>query len=170
MASLKFKIVACCLYLLTAFVTAQGQTDKGNTDFFKKTGNLIDSLTRKKVDPLYVVRPKYPWRVIVQQRTDQSTLHMKSRYDGSNFFEGVVGDITVDPRISTAVSTSVGTWIGYRGWGIGYSVNVAGDKGDDWNIESSSGFYYVKLRLHQFKGSEFEARLKGNLADRAPTI
>ena len=161
----KFKIVACSLCLLMLFSSAEAQKTRKGAEFFKKIGRWMESSTGEGMDSLYVAIPKKPWQVVAQSFVTQSDLRMKSRYDGSQIYQGVVGDVTVEPRIRTAVTTAVGVWAGYRGWGIGYSTNVAGDKGEDWDFEFSSDEYYVKLRLHNFKGGEFESRVSCYLAD-----
>ena len=155
--------LVCSLLLLP--VASQGQTEKGGLGVIGKLGHWIDTSTGEGIDSTYIEVPQRPWQVIAKGFATQSDLHIKSTFNGGQMYEGVVGDITVEPRIRTAISTSAGLWVGYRGWGIGYAASLAGDKGVDWDIESSSTRYYAKLRLHSFEGGDFETRLRGRMAD-----
>ena len=42
---------------------------------------------------------------------------------------------------------------------------MAGDKGSDFDLESTSARYYARLRLHSFEGGDFETRQSGYLSD-----
>lgn len=155
--------LVCSLLLLP--IASQGQTEKGGLGIIGKLGHWIDVSTGEGIDTTYIGVPERPWQVIAKGIATQSDLHMKSTFDGSQMYQGVVGNVTVEPRIRTAVSKFAGLWVGYRGWGIGYSASIGGDKGVDWDIESSSARYYAKLRIHSFEGADFETRLRGNLGD-----
>jgi hypothetical protein len=158
-------IAICSLCLLLLSVAAHAQTVRGSIGIISKLGHWIDASTGEGIDSSYIEVPEQPWQLIVKGLATQSDLHMKSTFDGSQMYEGVVGNVTVEPRIRTAITSSVGLWVGYRGWGIGYATSVAGDKGTDWDLESTSARYYAKLRLHSFEGGDFETRLRGYLAD-----
>ena len=158
-------ILVGSLLLLMLPVTTQGQTEKGGSGIISKLGRWIDASTAEGIDSTYIEVPERPWQVIAKGFANQSELNMKSTFNGSQMYEGVVGDITFEPRIRTAVTSSAGLWVGYRGWGIGYSASIAGDKGVDWDIETSSARYYAKLRLHSFEGGDFETRQSGHMAD-----
>jgi hypothetical protein len=157
--------VACSFCLLMLSVSAQAQTVRAGIGILGKLGRWIDNTTGEGLDSTYIGVPDRPWQAIVQGYATQSDLHMKSTYDGSQMYQGIVGDVTVEPQIRTAITTSAGFWVGYRGWGLGYSTSIAGDKGSDWDFEMSSDNYYVKLRLHSFEGADFETQLSGYLAD-----
>ena len=157
-------ILVCSLLLLILPVATQAQTEKGGSGIIRKLGHWIDASTGEGIDSAYIEVPERPWQVIAKGFATQSDLHIKSTFNGGQMYEGVVGHITVQPRIRTAITTSAGLWVGYRGWGIGYSASMAGDKGVDCDIESSSTRYYAKLRLHSFQGGDFETRLRGRMA------
>ena len=146
-------------------VAAQAQTVRGSIGLIGKLGHWIDAATGEGIDSSYIEVPDLPWQIVAKGIATQSDLHMRSTFDGTQMYQGVVGDVTVEPRIRTAITSSVGLWVGYRGWGIGYSASVAGDKGVDLDLESTSTRYYAKLRLHSFEGGDFETRLRGYLAD-----
>ena len=153
------------LCLLSAFAVpsvCHAQRPKHST-LAEKVARWIDASTLEGTDSSYISMPERPWQIVLSGYANQSDLHMKSRFDGSQMYEGVVGDITNEPRIRTAVTTSVGLWVGYRGWGIGYSAGVAGDDGSDWDLEFSGSNYYVKGRFHNFKGGRFKTLVSGAL-------
>ena len=156
--------IACSLCLLFS-VTAQAQTAGGIGTLIGKVGRWIDTSTGEGLDSSYIGVPERPWQFIARGFFDQSDLHMKSTYDGSLMFQDIVGDITAEPRIRTAITTSVGFKVAYRGWGLAYSTSIAGDAGSDWNIDMSSAKYYVKLRLHSFEGGDLKTRFRGRLAN-----
>ena len=151
--------LACSLCLLLAATSAHAQVVRAGVGILGKLGRWIDTTTGKDLDSTYIGVPEYPWQFIAQGFTTQSDLHMKSTFPGGDMYQGVVGNVTLEPCIRTAVSTSAGFWVGYRGWGLGYSTSIAGDEGDDWDFELSSDNYFVRLRLHNFEGADFKSRL-----------
>lgn len=156
-------VFSLCLLLLS--VSAHAQTVRGSIGIFGRLGTWINATTGEGLDTTYVGIPERPWQLIAQSFTYQSDLLMKSSFDGSQMYQGIVGDVSFQPRIRTAVTTSAGFWIGYRGWGLGYSNGIWGNNGDDWDFELSSYNYYVKLRLHDFEGADLETRQSGYLTN-----
>ena len=146
-------------------VVAQAQTVRGSIGIIGKLGRWIDATTGEGLDSAYIGVPERPWQFTALGFANQSELRMKSTYDGSQMYQGIVGDVTIEPQVRTAITTSAGFKVGYRGWGLGYSTSIAGDKGSDWDIEMSSATYYLKLRLHDFEGADFKSRLSGRLAN-----
>ena len=103
------------------------------------------------VDRRYIDAPEKPWQVMVQGNINQSDVHIKSQFDGSLLFEDVKGMFTWEPCVKTDVSSYVGFWAGYRGYGLGYSVNVSGNKGSLFKLGATGGSYGVNLRIHRFE-------------------
>ena len=159
------QLLACSLSMLMLSAMAQAQTVRSGIGILGRLGNWINSTTGAGLDSTYIAVPSQPWQVIVQGYANKSDLLMKSTYDGSRMFSLVVGDITAEPHISTGINTTAGIWVGYRGWGLGYSADIASGNGEDWDFEFSSDAYYVKFRLHSFEGGEFKTRLTGLLAN-----
>ncbi len=79
--------------------------------------------------------PSQPWQISIKSRVAQTDLQMHSTIDGTDLFDGEsmmpfimgVGDMAIDPRIMTRVSTSVGVKVGYKGLSVSYSFPVGGD-------------------------------------------
>lgn len=136
------------IILLTAFCCLNAAAQP---EFVKKVGRFIDSMSVKGVDRRYIDAPEKPWQVMVQGNINQSDLKMKSQIDGSLLFDDVKSILTCEPRVKPDVTSYVGFWAGYRGYGLGYSVNVGGDKGSIFKIGATGGSYGINLRIHRFE-------------------
>ena len=97
---------------------------------------------------------------MVQGNINQTDLKMESEINGAAMFEDVAGHITWEPRVRTEVSRYVGVWAGYRGYGIGYSKNIGGDKGSIFKLGATGGAYGVNLRIHKFETDEPSVRYR----------
>lgn len=159
---LAFLFFACTL---TAFGQTEISSDsatskKGVRRMYERVTTYFDSTRVRGLDSRYIEMPKYPWTVMVQSAFDQTELRMKSTMDGSQFPESNPGEgIDWEPRILTKVSTSVGAWVGYRGHGVGYAINVGGDKGKSLTLSSTGKFYSLNFRYHTFKTDEPEVNM-----------
>lgn len=135
------------LILLTAAMMHHAVPASAGTplELLKKIGTFIDTLTVRGVDPNYIVSPERPWQIIVNGNIGQSEMKMKT--------SGEIFGLTyeLEPRMKTEPSRHVGLWAGYRGYGLGYSVNVGGDQGSNFMIGISGRSYGLNLRLHSFE-------------------
>ena len=127
--------------------------------------HFIDSSAVRGVDRRFIESPKRPWQVIVRGNVNQTDLQMKSVINGGMMFADVQGDLQWEPRIKTSPSTYVGIWAGYRGYGFGYSRNVAGDKGNYLTFGITGGTYGANVRIHHFKTHEPEVKVSGFMPD-----
>ena len=146
-------------------VCGQVSAGGGIVSLVRKLGTFIDSMTVRGVDRTYIEAPKEPWQVILRGNVNQTDMKMKSTIDAEGMFWGVKGDVRWEPRIKTTPSTYVGFWAGYRGYGLGYSWNVGGDKGSILTLGATGGSYGVNLRIHRFKTDEPEVFIAGNFLD-----
>ena len=133
--------------------TAQG----GLTAFVKKVGTLIDTMAVKGLDRNYIDAPKRPWQIIAKGNVNQTIVSMNA--DGN-----ILGvDYSARPYLKTQPSQYVGFWAGYRGYGIGYTVNVGGDKGSNLVFGATGGAYGVNVRIHSFDNSNPSINLNSEL-------
>ena len=133
--------------------TAQG----GLTAFVKKVGTLIDTMAVKGLDRNYIDAPKEPWQIIAKGNVNQTIVSMNA--DGN-----ILGvDYSARPYLKTQPSQYVGFWAGYRGYGIGYTVNVGGDKGSNLVFGATGGAYGVNVRIHSFDNSNPSINLNSEL-------
>ena len=133
--------------------TAQG----GLTAFVKKVGTMIDSMSVRGLDRSYIDAPEKPWQLIAKGNVSQTIVSMKSHGQ----LMGV--DYTTQPYLSTSPSQYVGFWAGYRGYGIGYTVNVGGDKGSNLVFGATGGAYGINVRIHSFDNSNPSINLNSEL-------
>ena len=125
----------------------QMMAEGGLVSFARKIGTMIDSMSVKGVDRRYIDAPKKPWQLILRGNVSQTIVSMKSSGD----IMGV--DYTANPRLKTTPSQYIGVWAGYRGYGLGYTVNVGGDKGSYFTFGATGGSYGVNVRIHSFENS-----------------
>lgn len=158
--------VALLLSLCAAFpcMAEGGGVIPAVTGFIGKVGTFIDSMSVKGLDRRYIDAPKHPWQVILKGNINQSTLSMNSSTSNAEeILPFMYGDLTWEPRIKTNPATYLGVWAGYRGYGIGYSWNVGGDKGRILTFGATGGSYGVNLRIHWFDNDEPQVHMKGSV-------
>lgn len=146
------------LVILTLMVVCGGVwAQDGVLGLLKKVGAKLDSMSVKGLDRRYIDVPKRPWQVIVRWNVNQSILSMNT--EGNIDFL----DYKAKPYIKTQPSHYVGLWVGYRGYGVGYTVNVGGDKGSNLTIGATGGSYGVNVRIHSFENSNPNFNLESSL-------
>ena len=142
--------------ILCLCVKASAQNDV--TAFIKKVGALIDTMSVRGVDRRYIDAPEKPWQLIVKGNVNQSSLKMKAK--------GTIADIleySATPYLKTEPSQYIGLWAGYRGYGLGYTVNVGGDKGSYLTFGATGGAYGVNVRIHSFNNDHPSFEFSSNL-------
>ncbi len=134
-------LVIYTLLLFCGNVSAQ----KGVLGLVKKVGTLIDSMSIRGLDRNYIDAPTKPWQIIVRGNMSQSSVSMNAEgnIDGLNYI--------AKPYLKTKPAQYVGLWVGYRGYGLGYTVNVGGDKGTYFTLGATGGSYGVNMRIHSFE-------------------
>ena len=140
--------IGCCTQAM-----AQGKL----ATFVKKVGTMIDSMSVRGLDRNYIDAPKKPWQIIAKGNVNQTIVSMNA--DGN-----ILGvDYSARPYLKTQPSQYVGFWAGYRGYGIGYTVNVGGDKGSNLVFGATGGAYGVNVRIHSFDNSNPSINLNSEL-------
>lgn len=127
------------------------------TDLVKKVGTLIYSMSVRGLDHRYIDAPEKPWQLIARGNMNQSSVSMST----SGTIAGV--PYNAKPYLKTEPSKYVGLWIGYRGYGLGYTVNVGGDKGSYLTFGATGGAYGVNVRIHSFKNDHPNFALTSDL-------
>ena len=126
------------------------------TEFVRKVGAHIDSMSVAGLDRRYIDAPERPWQVIVRGNVNQSTVCMTT----AGSIMGI--KYNARPHLKTEPSRYVGLWVGYRGYGLGYTVNVGGDKGSYFTIGATGGAYGVNVRIHSFENDHPDFNLESN--------
>ena len=134
-------------------VMAQG----GLKGFIKKLGTKLDSMAVRGIDRHYIDAPKKPGQIILRGNINQTivSMHSEGELYGHTY--------SANPYLKTTPSQYVGVWVGYRGYGLGYTVNVAGDKGSNLTFGATGGSYGINVRIHSFENSNPSFNLNSQL-------
>ena len=152
MKTLKFFILVLCLNFCGHTIAQEGLVS-----LVKKVGTFIDSLSVKGVDRHYIDMPEKPWQIIMRGNVSQTIVSMKTHGN-------ITGEeYSVSPYLKTTPSQYIGMWVGYRGYGMGYTFNVGGDKGSYFTIGLTGGAFGLNLRIHSFDNSNPNFNLNSNL-------
>ena len=151
------------------------QTENEKSNLLAKVKAFVNKNVVHGVDTNYVKAPKQPWQVSIKSRVSQTDLQMLSTIDGGELFDGEgimpflqgVGDMDMDTRIRTKVSTSIGVKVGYKGLSISYSFPVGGDKSQNLTLRSVGRWYSLNLRWHKFKSNTMENHFSGAAKSRS---
>ena len=133
--------------LVALLVCLNASAQEGLPGLLKKIGTKLDSMSVKGVDRRYIDAPERPWQIIVRGNMNQSILSMNTRGSIEGF------DYSAKPYLKTEPSRYVGLWAGYRGYGLGYTVNVGGDRGAYLTFGATGGAYGINVRIHSFENS-----------------
>lgn len=140
--------IGCCTQAM-----AQGKL----ATFVKKVGTTIDSMSAKGLDRNYIDAPEKPWQLIAKGNVNQTIVSMNANGN-------ILGvDYSARPYLRTQPSQYAGFWAGYRGYGIGYTVNVGGDKGSNLVFGATGGAYGINVRIHSFDNSNPSINLNSEL-------
>lgn len=139
------------IILLSLLVT--GSQAKTKRSFKEKLIAFLDSSNVSGTDPRYIALPERPWRVVLGNNTEQLNLTMESHSEqpsaNSLGFNSFDFSMTVKPPLGN----SIGLWAGYRGWGLGYSVSLTGNKGINLSFNISTPTNGVNVSAHRFEFS-----------------
>ena len=123
----------------------------------KKAGAMLDSMSVKGVDRRYIDAPEKPWQFILRGNVSQTIVSMSTHGN-------IAGEeYSAKPSLKTTPSQYVGLWAGYRGYGLGYTFNVGGDKGRYFTIGATGGSYGINVRIHSFDNSNPNFNLNSDL-------
>ena len=135
--SLMVIALVCCL-------AGEGMAQK--KDFWKSIVAYFDSSNVKGVDPAYITQPDKPWALVLNSNTGQTDLEVSSTMKLQTNKE----DLTISLDIKPPVSSSIGLWAGYRGWGAGYSLSLSGNSGYNFDLNMVSTSYGINLSIKRF--------------------
>ena len=145
------------LFVLCTSLTVCAENGVGK--FFRRLGTAIDTLTVKGVDRRYIQAPEKPWQIMVKGNANEVKMNMETVFEDGDF------NYKWGSKISTGVGKSLGGWIGYRGYGLGYQVTMGEQKGSNFNIGLGGSKYTLRLSIRKFKTEETDIHFRGNLPD-----
>ncbi len=141
------KLLKYLVLVIGLSISSQMMAQGGVISLIKKVGTLIDTMSVRGVDRRYIEAPEKPWQLIVRGNVSQTIVSMNTK--------GVIEGMEYDakPSLRTEPAQYVGLWAGYRGYGLGYTVNVGGDKGNYFTIGATGGSFGINVRIHSFDNS-----------------
>jgi hypothetical protein len=114
---------------------------------------FIDSSAVKGVDRSYIEQPKRPWAVEVRADASDAMLEMNNDLDFDYDVKG-----TMTSSTDKGFTTSLGAWVGYRGYGFGWSKELSGGEGSTFSLGATGGRFGINLRITRYRSNmpEFE--------------
>ena len=109
---------------------------------------LIDSMAVATVDRSYIEQPQKPWSVELRTEAGENLLKMTSDMPA---LSGGVATLTAET--SNGFSTSAGLWLGYRGYGFGWSKALTG-KGSTFSFGAMGGSFGINLRINTYRSNQ----------------
>lgn len=151
------KLLKYLVLVIGLSISSQMMAQGGVISLIKKVGTLIDTMSVRGVDRRYIEAPERPWQLIVRGNVSQTIVSMNTK--------GVIEGMEYDakPSLRTEPAQYVGLWAGYRGYGLGYTVNVGGDKGNYFTIGATGGSFGINVRIHSFDNSSPNLNLDSDI-------
>lgn len=106
---------------------------------------LIDSSAVATVDRNYIEQPKQEWAVEARTSMNQTTLKMETTWD-----EPGVDNMSMWTKSKNGLSVSGGLWLGYRGYGFGYSKEFGDTSGSTLSFGAMGGSFGINLRISSY--------------------
>ena len=106
---------------------------------------LIDSSAVATVDRSYIEQPKPSWAIEARGTLNQSTLKMETTWEDPE-----EGNMSLWAKSKNGLSTSVGLWLGYRGYGFGYSKASGNATGSPLSFGAMGCRFASNLRIGSY--------------------
>ena len=145
-----YRLIIGFVLVLSVVEASAQETDSAHKSGILKplywVKTLIDSSAVKGVDRSYIEQPKRPWAVEVRTDASEATLKMHTdiEYEG-----GIMGNMSSVTK--NGFSTSLGAWVGYRGYGLGWSKELTGGDGTTFSLGATGGSFGINLRINSFR-------------------
>ena len=87
----------------------------------RSVADYIDSSAVRGIDQRYIQVPEKPWAVMVKYHVNDMDMRSLSSMSEEHMAErGETGDFNWETVFQPRSESSIGAWIGYRGYGLGY--------------------------------------------------
>lgn len=107
--------------------------------------------------------PEKPWAVVLKSNANdmdlRSTTYMTEKQLEAH---NVIGDLNFETKFEPEREVSIGAWIGYRGYGLGYSYSLQRSKGRNFSIGATGANYGFNLHIRSFSTDELTAHYWGH--------
>ena len=149
------KIVCVLLVMLMPVVAFAGDGEGKQRPWFLKglywVKTLIDSSAVAGKDRSYIEQPKKPWAVELRSEATQTSMKATSSWYLDEEYNG-----STTSRTDNGFSTSIGAWLGYRGYGFGLSKELTGGDGSTISFGAMGGSFGINLRINFYRSSQPE--------------
>lgn len=165
------KRILICLLVLSQSVAVLAQDDCWIVRQLKSLATYIDSSTVSGVDTHYLEVPKQPWQVIFQTKLNGVDVKMDSHLGSEELKRyGLEPEDRLDWRthIKPSTATSMGLWVGYRGFGLSYSFSLIKNAGRYFALGTTGVSFGLNMRYRRFEASRMGIHIKGNDAESGP--
>lgn len=153
----RMKTLKYIILVLSLNFCGQAMAQGKLVSLVKSMGTFIDSMSVRGVDRRYIDAPEKPWQLIVRGNVSQTIVSMRTQGN-------IAGEeYSANPHLKTSPSQYIGLWAGYRGYGVGYTLNVGGDKGSYFTIGATGGAFGINVRIHSFDNSNPNYNLNSDL-------
>ena len=123
----------------------------------------IDSSAVKGIDPKYLEVPEKPWALVIKTNVNDMNMRSTTKMTEEQLVRhNVIGEINFESKFKPDRELSIGAWIGYRGYGFGYSYSLQRSKGRNFSIGATGANYGFNLRTRSFNTDELAAHYWGN--------
>ena len=119
--------------------------------FFLKT--LIDSSAVSSIDRNWIEQPKQQLAIEARTTFNQSKLRMETTWEEDDF--------TMVSKSNNGLSTSAGLWLGYRGYGLGFSKELGKTTGSTFSFGAMGGRFGLNLRISSYKSDMPDIYMNG---------
>lgn len=150
--------------LLTGCLQMQGQERKKPWVLraLNAVKTYIDSSAVKGIDTRYLEVPEKPWAVMLKSNANDMDLRSKTHMSEDLLaLHSIQGDLHFETKLEPQREVSLGAWIGYRGYGLGYSYSLQRSKGRNFSIGATGANYGFNLRIRSFSTDEMSAHYWG---------
>lgn len=165
------KRILICLLILGQSVTVLAQDDYWVVRQLKSLAAYIDSSTVNGVDTRYLEVPKQLWQVILQTKLNGVDVKMDSHLGSEELLSyGMQPEDRLDWRthIKPSTATSIGLWVGYRGFGLGYSFSLIKNAGRYFALGTTGVSFGLNMRYRRFEASKMGIYMNGNDSETGP--
>lgn len=122
-----------------------------------KLGAFIDTMATSGIDKRYIEVPERPWQVMLKFNANDMDLRSSATLSQETLAKrGITGENTIEAAIKPNMSTSIGLWVGYRGYGLGYSYSISGKDGSNFSFGAMGSNYGINLRIKSFSTREMD--------------
>ena len=134
----------------------------------RSVADYIDSSAVRGIDQRYIQVPEKPWSVMVKYHVNDMDMRSLSSMSEEHMAErGETGDFNWETVFQPRSESSIGAWIGYRGYGLGYSYSFRRSQGRNFSIGMTGANYGLNLRTRRFRTNQIDVNIWGHDEDGA---